>query len=272
MTLDGIEKILLQSGIEEGKTEAYILCEHFTSLPKSSLVFMRNRDFDSPELCRAVERRTHREPLAYIIGKAYFMNEEYEMTPDCLIPRPETEILCETAAKALPQNGHFLDLCTGSGCIAISMLALRRDCTADAVEISSGACETARRNAERNLAEPNRLRVECGDIFRWQGERRYDVITANPPYVAESEMDSLHAELFYEPRTALTDGGDGLSFVREIVSRYTRYLLPKGELFCEIGYLQGEDALSIARQHGFGEKSRIIRDFSGLDRILHIKL
>ena len=222
MTLDEIERALSAAGIGESRTEAYILAEHFLKIPKSRLVLMNGEELLSDGLSAAVERRIKREPLAYILGSAYFMNEEYEVSPDCLIPRPETEQLVCRAAELLPHGGRFLDLCTGSGCVAVSLLSLRHDASGEALDISDGACRLAERNACRAGVD-GRLKIVRADMFSWKpcdmtcgssdGEstgsfadfcehsdrsqptdetaRVYDIITANPPYVTAEEMLSL---------------------------------------------------------------------------------
>lgn len=275
MTLDSIEKSLLGAGIAEAKAEAYILAEHFLAIPRSRLVLMRSEELDSPELESAVGRRLRREPLAYILGRAYFMDEVYRVTPDCLIPRLETELLvleAEAAAKAFYASNpaepiRVLDLCTGSGCVAVSLLRRCAEATVDALDISDGSIALAGENAVSN-GVGDRLRTVCADMFAWTPDGRYAVITANPPYVTADEMEELDPELYFEPSSALTDGGDGLSFVRELCARYTKYLLPGGTLLCEIGCAEGGASLGIARAAGYG--GEILRDLSGRDRILKI--
>lgn len=275
MTLDSIEKSLLDAGIAEAKAEAYILAEHFLSIPRSRLVIMRNEELVSSELESAVERRIKREPLAYITERAYFMDEVYRVTPDCLIPRPETELLvleAEAAAKewANPDRKlRVLDLCTGSGCVAISLLCRCPHITADALDISAPAVALAVDNAESN-GVGDRVNVICADMFAWVPDERYAVITANPPYVTAEEMAELDPELYFEPSSALTDGGDGLSFIRELCTRYTKYLLPGGTLLCEIGCAEGDASLETARAAGL--EGELLRDLSGRDRILKIKV
>lgn len=305
MTVDSIEEALLGAGITEAKAEAYILAEHFLSVPRSRLVLMRDEELSSPELECAVARRIKREPLAYITGRAYFMNEVYRVTPDCLIPRPETELLVLEAEKALrdfasaaalsAENAAFsdfsagladsaasaaadgpvrplrvLDLCTGSGCVAVSLLKRCGNITADALDISAPAAALCAENAASN-GVGERIRVICADMFAWTPDDAFPsfaVITANPPYVTAAEMEALDPELYFEPPSALTDGGDGLSFVRELCSRYAGFILPGGALLCEIGCAEGKAALEIARSAGLD--GQIIRDLSGLDRILKI--
>ena len=266
MTLASIEAALRGAGIDEARAEALILAAHFTGLTRANLLASPDASLESAALADAVRRRVKREPLTYIMGVAYFMNEEYEVSPAVLVPRRETETLVEAAAGAVGgREAKVLDVCTGSGCAAISLAALAPRALVRAFDISPEAIAVARRNAERN-GVADRVTFEVADMFVWTGDGRFDVIIANPPYIRADEMSALDPELSFEPENALTDGGDGLSFVRELCSRYSRFLAPGGTLFCEIGASQGEDALAIARAAGLS--ATVIRDLSGRDRVL----
>jgi len=274
MTLDDIEKSLHEAGIDEAKTESYLLAEYYLHIPKSRLVLMRGEEIcgdgnSISALENAIKRRKKREPLTYILGIAYFMDEEYEVSPQCLVPRPETELLVLEADNCCQKNGQVLDVCTGSGCIAISLSARRSDISCDAVDVSSGAISLAVRNAKRN-GVGDRVSFHEADMFSYEPRNKYDLIVSNPPYIAKSEMDSLMPELSFEPQIALTDGGDGLSFYRELIGRYTKYIKENGYLLCEIGYTQSEDVLKIAKDCGFD--GEIISDYSGNPRVLKIKI
>ena len=285
MTLAAIEAALKAAGIAEARTEALILAEHFTGKIRAALLASPDAELDggaktalSPthadarsgvpaaSLAEAVERRVLREPLTYITGVAYFMNEEYEVSPACLVPRRETETLVEEAARAVGEkNAAVLDVCSGSGCVAISLAALAPHARVRAIEISEAAIAIAVRNAARN-GTSDRVTFECADMFAWTTESKFDVITANPPYIAAGEMRALDPELSFEPSAALTDGGDGLSFLRELCQRYASFLSPGGVLLCEIGSSQGAAALEIARRAGL--RAEIVCDLSGRDRVL----
>ena len=269
MTIASIEAALRSAGIDEARAEALILVSHFTGRARASLLASPDDELEGEALAEAVRRRVKREPLTYITGVAYFMNEEYEVTPAVLVPRRETETLVEAAAKAVGEReAKALDVCTGSGCAAISLAALAPYVRVRAFDISPEAIAVARRNAERNGAA-DRVTFEVADMFSWTSAERFDVITANPPYIRKDEMSSLDPELSFEPSIALTDGGDGLSFVRELCSRYARFLAPGGVLLCEIGASQGADALAIANAAGLS--AAILRDLSGRDRVLEAR-
>ena len=270
MTLADIEATLRAAGIDEARAEALILASHFTGRTRASLLASPGDEFESAALAEAVDRRAGREPLTYVTGVAYFMNEEYEVSPAVLVPRRETETLVEAAAKAVGDRASsVLDVCTGSGCVAISLAALAPGVRVRAIDVSADAIAVAERNAERN-GVAGRVSFEVADMFAWASDERFDVITANPPYIRADEMSSLDPELSFEPPFALTDGGDGLSFVRELCSRYARFLATDGVLLCEIGAAQGESALAIARTAGLD--AAIIHDLSGRDRVLSASL
>ena len=210
---------------------------------------------------KAIERLKNGEPFAYVIGEWYFYDETYKVSPDCLIPRPETEHLVEWLIKNLPLNGIFADLCTGSGCIAISALAHRKDLTALAVDISDKALELAKENAVLNGVS-DRITFVQADILNddFLSERKFDVIVSNPPYIKSDVIDTLSVQVNYEPRIALDGGNDGLDFYRVLFGKYIDNVKPNGAVICEIGYDQGR-----ALNELFG--CRIMKDYSGNDRI-----
>ncbi len=222
---------------------------------------LREFFFDEASYNDAIKRLENGEPLAYVIGEWYFYNETYKVSPDCLIPRPETEHLVEWLIKNLPQNGTFADLCTGSGCVAISTLAHREDLTAVAVDISDKALKLARQNALINGVS-DRIRFLCSDVLLGTslGNSRFDAIASNPPYIKTDVIDTLSPQVKCEPIIALDGGPDGLDFYRVLYSRYKKNVKCGGHIICEIGYDQGGDLHKL-----FGCK--IIKDYSGNDRI-----
>lgn len=253
-------KLLSDAGAEEPVFEAEVLAEKFCGVAPSRFVIKDTELGQTKELEDALCRRAAGEPLQYVVGTWCFMNEEYEVTPDVLIPRADTESLVEWAIKNIPAGGHFADLCTGSGCVAVSTLAARRDLTCVAVDISSAALEVAKRNAERNGVS-DRAEFVRGDVLSGEGVLvTPDVILANPPYVTADEYKSLRRELYFEPKEALTDGGDGLSFYRAILGKYGA-----GVFALEIGAAQAKDVSAIASECGM--TAEIIKDLGGRDRV-----
>lgn len=249
MTLRELTDALRGAGIENAPQEARMLFCHFGGFAPASLIGA-NPALNTPALLDAARRRIAREPLQYILGEVHFFREAYEVSPDCLIPRADTELLVEEAIARLPQGGKFADLCTGSGCIAISVLANRTDLTADAYDISEGALALARRNAAKNGVE-GRLAFFHRDLMAETPDGIYDAILSNPPYIATQVVDTLSPEVGCEPRLALDGGADGLDFYRAILSYAGAHLAPAGFLLFEIGYDQEEAICRLAAAHGY---------------------
>ncbi|MBR4896066.1 MAG: peptide chain release factor N(5)-glutamine methyltransferase, partial [Clostridia bacterium] len=234
MTLTSIAERLREAGIapDDARHEALLLLEHVTRLSPAALLADRGRDFDSPALLDAVERRAAREPLQYILGAWDFCGLTLRVDRRCLIPRPDTEVVAERAAELLPANGRFLDLCTGSGCIAAAVCALSADrhTSGVALELDPDTADLARENLAA-LGFADRCPVVTADLRDDPfGEEVFDVIVSNPPYVTAEEMAGLAPELAWEPREALTDGGDGLSLIAAILRLYRKHLAPGGVL------------------------------------------
>ncbi len=209
----------------------------------------------------ALSRLEGGEPLAYILGEWYFYNETYKVSPDCLIPRPETEHIVDELIRVLPKNARFADLCTGSGCIAISVLCHRPDVTAVAVDISDKAIAIAKENAILNGVS-DRISFICADILNDEslGAEIFDAISSNPPYICSAVIDTLQEQVKREPRIALDGGADGLDFYRVIFNKYSKNVKCGGKIICEIGYDQGKSLFE-----SFG--CRIIKDYSSNDRV-----
>lgn len=240
------------AGIENAVLEAALLIEAF----------------EGEALSRAVMRRCEHYPLQYILGKWEFYRQVYEVNEHCLIPRSDTEILVEEAIKRLPHGAHFLDLCTGSGCIAISTLAERRDTTAIAIDLFAKTLAVARRNAVQNgvdaritLLEADALKAPPATLSR----EGFDAILANPPYIRQTVMADLQREVLFEPTAALCGGIDGLDFYRTILKNWCVLLRPRGFILFEIGYDQGEEIKTLAAQNGFSCTVR--QDLGGNDRV-----
>lgn len=265
MTQRQLKAILDSSGIEDSAFDARQLICHFERCSSADAAM---GDFFSPELFKAVERRKNREPLQYILGSWSFMGFEFKVTPDCLIPRPDTELLCETLINSIPFGGKFADLCTGSGCIAISALKLRDDIIGVAVEKYEKTMEVAKENTALHNLE-DRLLLKLADVTEDCLEGEYDVIVSNPPYVTADEMRRLQREVTFEPAAALTDGGDGLSIIRKIIEIYPAHLKNGGTLAIEFGAKQGPAVLKIAEE--YGHRGEILKDIEGRDRVLIIK-
>jgi len=243
---------LRASGIPEPRRQAASLLAHAVGRDTTFLITHSDDALPAEQLAlfrSFVARRAAGEPSQYIRGRQEFYGLDFEVTPDVLIPRPETELLVETALELLKgvRSPYVCDVGTGSGCITVALLGERRDARALALDISPAALRVAERNAARNnVADRARFLVsDCFDALRDTGES-FDLIASNPPYVAEAEMETLQREVRdYEPRAALTPGGDGLAVVRRLVADAPRFLKPGGHLLIEIGYGQHERVRSL---------------------------
>jgi len=214
-------------------------------------------------LAALAARRCGREPLSHILGLKAFYNHEFRVSADVLDPRPETETLV-AAALGLPFD-RVLDLGTGSGCVLVSLLAARPGARGVGTDTSEAALAVARENAER-LGVAGRCEFRCADWFDGVSGQ-FDLIVSNPPYISASEMAVLGPELRFEPRAALTDGGDGLAAYRAIAAGAGAHLAPGGRLMVEIGWRQGPAVAEMMRQAGLGAV-RILPDLDGRDRVV----
>lgn len=253
MTQQEIAAKLTAAGIENAAWEAKLLCEHLSG----------------EALIQAVARRCEHYPLQYILGEWYFYRECYEVSEHCLIPRSDTEILVDTAIKMLPNGARFLDLCTGSGCVAISTLANRTDTVATAVDLFPQTLALASRNATKN-GVGTRIDFLCHDVLTPPpaslGHSSFDAILSNPPYIQNDIVPTLQREVGFEPSAALMGGADGLDFYRAILEKWCVLLKPQGLLILEIGYDQGKALQDLAAAFGFS--STVKKDFGGNDRVV----
>lgn len=209
----------------------------------------------------------NKEPIQYIVGFAYFYNGKFKVNKSVLIPRPETEILCELAKEEIKyyQYKNILDIGTGSGAIAVSIYEEGLNVTA--VDISNEALEIAKENAKANNAN---VKFIQSDLFtNLQGEK-FDLILSNPPYI---ENDTLLDDVVYkhEPHLALFGGVDGLDFYKRIIKDSKKYINDKGMIIFEIGSTQGNSVSKIALQEYNNAKVEVLKDYQGLDRIVIIK-
>ena len=213
-----------------------------------------------------LRRRRAGEPIAYITGEREFYSLAFKVTPAVLIPRPETELLVEAALERIARDAprRVLDLATGSGCVSIAIAKQRPRARVVATDISDAALELARENARRHAAA-NVEFVE-GDWFGALGAARFDVIVANPPYIAEGDPHLAAGDLRFEPRRALVAGPDGLECIGPIVARAHAHLVAGGWLLFEHGHDQAERCLSLLARIGFRDLTTL-RDLAGIERV-----
>lgn len=262
---------LVTAGVSEAEVDAWYLFEHVTGMSRAAY-FLRMED-DLPEeqqneLKQLIQLRSTRIPLQYIIGSQEFMGYNFIVSPATLIPRQDTEILVEEVSK-VATGKKVLDLCTGTGCILLSLAKMCRLAKAVGTDISLEAIETARKNAIRLEADAEFF---CGDLFQAVPEETFDIIVSNPPYIPSAVIDTLMPEVKeHEPVSALDGGTDGLKFYREIINNANKYLTNQGQIFFEIGCEQAADVSALLCSAGF-QKIRVTKDLAGLDRVVSATL
>ena len=260
------EQKLKQAGIETADIDAWYLMEHATNLSRASY-FLQKEGHLSSEQCVSfqtmLKKRMARIPLQYIIGYQEFMGFTFQVTPDVLVPRQDTECLVEKALLYC-SGKRVLDLCTGSGCIIISVALLGSPASAEGVDISEAALAVAKKNAVSLSAN---VRLHQSDILK-SVSGIYDLIISNPPYIPSAQLDGLMPEVSqYEPRIALDGKEDGLFFYREITEQAGRFLSEEGCILFEIGCDQGKAVTELILKAGFRDVE-ICKDLAGLDRVV----
>lgn len=260
-------------GIESPRLEAELLVGMVLGCSRIQLIIDRDRPLAADELARIrglVARRRKREPIAYLTGRREFYGHELLVDPRVLIPRPDTETLVDTAlARTADRSlfGRMLDLCTGSGNVAIAFAKERPTWHVIASDISADALAVARTNALRLGAVWN-VAFRQGDLFAIAGQTPYDLITANPPYVTEDEMGEVTPDIRdHEPHLALVGGRDGLDVVRRIAAQAARHLAPGGVIAVEVGCTQTVATASLLEAGGLSEV-RVDKDLGGRPRVV----
>ena len=264
-------KMLTQAGIDEAELDAGYILEYITGL-NSAQYFIHSEDIieknKAEEFFRLIERRSKRIPLSYVIGTRDFFGLTFKVDENVLIPEQETELLVEEVIKH-SEGKSVLDMCTGSGCIAISIALFGKPSKVAASDISEKALEVARENAKSLKA--GEISFIQGDMFENVTDK-LDIIVSNPPYIETGEIDELMPEVRdYIPRLALDGDIDGLKFYRIISKEAVKKLNKNGRIFYEIGYNQSRAVASILLENGFTDV-KIMKDYSGLDRIVMAKL
>lgn len=271
-----LTKALESIGIDTPAYEASILLQAFTRASQAGLMMDRDRLYADPALEKAVARRLAREPLQYILGEWEFYGCQFMINEHCLVPRPDTELLVETAIRILPNRAHVVDLCSGSGCVAVATLVHRPDVTADALELYPETLGLACRNAERNGVAERFIPVEAdllGDgVSRLTPYAPYDAILSNPPYIPTADIAELSPEVKHEPFAALDGGADGLTFYRAILRDYAPLVKPGGHILLEMAYNQAEDLKRLTAEYLPMASVEILRDLGGNDRVTLITI
>lgn len=264
--LKSAEKKLTDADIVDAKLDAWYLMEYVTGISRASYFLDKDKKVkkeDADRYITCVEKRAGHIPLQHITGVQEFMGLEFTVNEHVLVPRQDTENLVE---QALPyvKDKKVLDMCTGSGCIAVSVKILGGAGTCDAVDISGKALETAEYNAKTNNADITFIRSNMFENV----EGTYDVILSNPPYIRPDVIEGLMPEVKeHEPVIALDGGKDGLDFYRILAEKSKEHLEKEGIVMMEIGFDQGELVRELFEKNGYKDV-KVIKDYSGNDRIV----
>lgn len=260
-------EILEHAGIPDAKPDAWYLLEYVTGISRASYFGDPKREVpkEQAESYREVIlRRAGHIPLQHITGEQEFMGYSFLVNPDVLIPRQDTETLTEEALKFTEPGMKVLDMCTGSGCILISLMKKCHGLTGTGCDISEKALKTARENGRRLQVEASWIQ---SDLFE-QISERFDLIVSNPPYIRTGVIEELQEEVrLHDPWIALDGKKDGLYFYRRIIAESTGYIRDNGALMFEIGHDQAEDVVRLMEEAGYTQ-IRVKKDLAGLDRVV----
>ncbi len=268
-------RALDQAGVAESRREAGSLLSHVTGRDRTFLISHAEDSLDEDEWRRfedAIARRAAGEPSQYIMGVQDFFGRIFHVTPDVLIPRPETELLVEAALELMNANAMVCDVGTGSGCIAVTLLCERHDARAVAIDVSEAALEVARQNARELLVE-DRIVLQLSDCFAAlkPGKGQFDLVVSNPPYVSANMLAGLQREVRdHEPEIALSPGPDGLSVIRRLLDDAPAFVRENGYLLMEIGFDQGETVQQLIDKNVW-TLQRIVPDLQGIPRIVVVQ-
>ena len=283
----GVEQLEAE-GIENAECDIRILLEDLCGVDREELFIGPDKTISRREseiFMNAVTRRMGHYPVQYITGKQDFMGLTFTVTPDVLIPRQDTEILVEEVLKELNDGSRILDMCTGSGCILLSLLYYSNDCEGVGVDVSEDALKVAKDNAGRLILDETfdllfktggmgkkhldeeRIEFIESNLFNDVGGK-FDIIVSNPPYIRSDVIPTLMEEVRdYEPLIALDGREDGLFFYREIIKKSPEYLNGGGKLFFEIGYDQADQVKQLMEEAGFKD-IEVVQDYAHLDRVV----
>jgi release factor glutamine methyltransferase len=269
------------AGVQTARFDAEVLLRHALGRDRAWLLAHIRDDFDDERggvFERAVERRALREPLQHITGRQEFWGLDFLVTPDVLIPRPETELVVETALVAASKRNApvtIVDLCTGSGCIAVSLARELTSARIFATDTSAKALDVARENARRQGVSGG-IRFLEGDLFGPLEELEIrggvDIVVSNPPYIPSGDRSVLQPEVRdYEPVAALFAGPDGTEIHRRIIGQASRFLERGGSLIMEMGIGQAEKLRQAVCESGSYDAPRVLKDLAGIERVIEAR-
>ena len=265
-------RTLQAAGIEEAALDARLLLEAVCGTDRNDLL-VHGEQTVAPEAeekyLNWIRQRAEHIPLQQLTGEQGFMGLTFNVNEHVLIPRQDTEILVEEVLKELHDGMRVLDMCTGSGCILLSLLHYSNDCEGLGVDLSAEALEVAGRNVLKVLTPEKAEHAHFlqSDLFE-KVEGKFEIIVSNPPYIASAEVEKLMPEVRdHEPRMALDGTEDGLYFYRRIIEEAGKHLVSSGMIFFEIGYDQGQAVSELMRTEGYCEV-QVVQDYAGLDRVV----
>ncbi len=259
---------LRKSEIENAMFEANLIVRTVLELSPIDMVLSYKKEVEEDKIkrvCEFLKRRSEGEPLQYILGVQEFMGLEFLVNPDVLVPRADTETLVE-AVLSQNKGMNILDICTGSGCIALSIAHFNKNAFVIGLDISDEAIALAEKNAQK-LGLSKRVRFEKRDILSDMPNGVFDVVVSNPPYIKTKEIATLQKEVrLYEPHIALDGGEDGLDFYRRIIKISPMLLQKGGKLFLEVGYDQAKEVSDMMKENF--QNIKIIKDLCGIQRVV----
>lgn len=275
--------VLCSKGIDDAEIDAEALLTFAIGCDRATLFARWREKLEASQWAlyrQLIERRARREPVAYIVGSKEFMSLEFEVTPDVLIPRPETELLAEFAIRFLNENTQadptatpiVIDIGTGSGCLAVTIAKTVPQAVVYTSDVSETALTVAERNATRH-GGGERVRFRCGDLFEAFANDdlhgKVHLIVSNPPYVSRSELAELQPEIIkFEPEIAYLGGDDGLSFHRKLVNGAAPFLAGSGVLAFEIGFGQAEEVWKMVASDGRYDLVDTLIDYAQIERVI----
>ena len=276
--LNWTSEYLTNKSVDSPRLSAELLLSHALGLKRIELYAQFDKQVPQQQLDMLhdlVKRAGLHEPVAYLTGKTEFYSLELEITGDCLIPRPETELLVQRAIEFLRTRSgiqYICDLCTGSGCIAVAIAKNVPDARVTATDISAAALAVAARNVEKHRLKEH-IRLLCGDLFepliKQLDVNQFDLVVCNPPYVSTAEYENLDKNVKdYEPESALLAGEDGMDIYRRIIEKVEDVLKPGAVLMLEIGYAQGTAVREMLEESRSFAQIKIEKDHHDNDRIV----
>ncbi len=260
--------------IEDSSIKVRLLIEYVFKIPKEQIILNEEKELEENKLTQfynLLEKIENGMPIQYITNKQEFMGLNFYVDENVLIPQPDTEILVEEVIKYIRKHREnklrILDLCTGSGIIAISIAKYLKNVEIYASDISEKALDVAKRNAKSHNVN---IKFICSDMFKNIKEKEFDIIVSNPPYIESNVINTLSKEVQKEPKLALDGGEDGLKFYETIIKNARNYIKQSGSIFLEIGYNQKEKIKEIFNSYKYYSKIKCVKDLAGNDRVIII--